>query len=995
MRIGKSLVGFSVMRPRTVAALMLVSTLAIGLLAALPSAWPGKFPMLHGVKVDTDPENMLPPNEDVRVFHRKMKKDLKLYDMVVLGVVNDRHPEGVFNVESLEKIHALAEFAKGLNWPDPKRPGETAGVIEVDLLAPSTVDNIEQGASPGTVKFEWLMKEPPATEDDALKVREKAKNIPMLYGTLISDEPGGKSKALCMYLPLTDKHLSHKIYTLINKELSKPKYQGDDEFHITGLPVAEDTFGVEMFKQMAISAPIAMLVIFVLMLVFFRKLTLIISPMIVAMVSVIVTMGLLVATGNTVHIMSSMIPIFIMPIAVLDAIHILSDFFDRYQETRDRRKTVVAVMDTLFMPMLYTSLTTAVGFGSLALTPIPPVQVFGVFIALGVMVAWLWTVTFIPAYVMFIPQKWLENFGLKKREDAAEGEAEHHGVMSRMLAWVGGVTYRRAGLIMVVVGLVTAVAAYGISKIEINDNPVKWFEKSHPIRVADKKLNEHFAGTYMAYLAFEAGEVNIRPAEYFEGFGARLDALQKKLNANLPAEKVIKVLDALRAEARKLIEAEKTKGPWAGKASREDLPAWNSKRLLESLAKLAEDKADSVEDDDEAEVWAEAGIFIGLEQSRDQVFKQPEVLRYIADLQDALKGHDSKVGKSSSLADIVRTVYRELQGGGADKYTLPKTAPGVAQCLMQYQNSHRPRDLWHFVTSDYRRTSLWLQLKSGDNKDMVKVVHFVNEYTKKNTPPMGIHHKWFGLTYINVVWQDKMVAGMLQAFLGSFLVVLLMMTLLFRSALWGLLSMVPLTVTIGAIYGAIGLLGKDYDMPVAVLSSLSLGLAVDYAIHFLARSRELRGKHGSWKDAAAPVFGEPARAISRNVIVIGVGFLPLLFAPLVPYKTVGVFIAAILLVAGVASLLILPALIRLLEPLLFPKTRAVSVTCLCGTCIVSAVALVALVAVNLYQFIDVDITPLTGGGLVAVVALSAVCAIVSRREKCGRPAGDEGKGDGR
>jgi uncharacterized membrane protein YdfJ with MMPL/SSD domain len=177
-------------------------------------------------------------------------------------------------------------------------------------------------------------------------------------------------------------------------------------------------------------------------------------------------------------------------------------------------------------------------------------------------------------------------------------------------------------------------------------------------------------------------------------------------------------------------------------------------------------------------------------------------------------------------------------------------------------------------------------------------------------------------------------------------------------------------------------------MPVAVLSSLSLGLAVDYAIHFLARSRQLRARHGSWSAAAGPVFGEPARAISRNVVVVGVGFLPLLFAPLVPYKTVGIFIAAILLVAGVASLLILPALIRLLERFLFPQTRALSVTCLCGTCIVSALALVALVAVNLYQFLKVGVTPLTWGSLVAVVVLSGVCALMSRREKCGVAAGE-------
>ena len=65
----------------------------------------------------------------------------------------------------------------------------------------------------------------------------------------------------------------------------------DDEFYITGLPVAEDTFGVEMFKQMAISAPLAALVILLLMWWFFRSFSLVLSPMIVATTTVTITMG--------------------------------------------------------------------------------------------------------------------------------------------------------------------------------------------------------------------------------------------------------------------------------------------------------------------------------------------------------------------------------------------------------------------------------------------------------------------------------------------------------------------------------------------------------------------------------------------------------------------------------------------------------------------------------------------------------------------------------
>ncbi len=121
--------------------------------------------------------------------------------------------------------------------------------------------------------------------------------------------------------------------------------------------------------------------------------------------------------------------------------------------------------------------------------------------------------------------------------------------------------------------------------------------------------------------------------------------------------------------------------------------------------------------------------------------------------------------------------------------------------------------------------------------------------------------------------------------------------------------MIPLAVTIALIYGVVGIVGKDYDMPVAVLSSLALGLAVDFAIHFLARTRELYRSSGSWEDCVGRVFGEPARAIARNVIVIAVGFTPLLVAPLIPYRTVGVLMASILVISGVATLVILPALI--------------------------------------------------------------------------------------
>jgi len=102
------------------------------------------LPLIH---IDTDPENMLSEDEDVRVFHNKTKEKFSLSDIVVVGVVNNNHPNGVFNPTSLARIYELTEFAKTLSWPDEENPGEEAGVIVADILAPSEVAPYKSGFS--------------------------------------------------------------------------------------------------------------------------------------------------------------------------------------------------------------------------------------------------------------------------------------------------------------------------------------------------------------------------------------------------------------------------------------------------------------------------------------------------------------------------------------------------------------------------------------------------------------------------------------------------------------------------------------------------------------------------------------------------------------------------------------------------------------------------------------------------------------------------------
>ncbi len=803
--------------------------------------------MFLRVKIDTDPENMLPENEFARVFHKEVKSEFSLYDYVVLGVVNEKDPAGVFNPATLEKVYDITQKVKGID-----------GVVPYELMSLANKDDISQG-SPGEVEFRWLMTQPPYSVQDAERIKKRALANPLFYDTLISAD----AKALCIYIPIKEKNVSYRVSKAVRKILNS--YNGDERYYLAGLPLAEDAFGQEMFVQMGISASLAILVIFLLMLWFFKHVNIVLFPIIMAVDVVIITMGLLVGMGFPIHIMSSMIPIFLLPICVLDSIHLLSDFFESYPLIKDKDKAITHVLRSLFIPNLFTSITTMAGFFSLSFAPIPPIQVFGVFVAIGVGVAWLATVLFVPAYIALLQEKNFKNFGVSREELKA-------GLFSRFLVGTGRFTVRGWRMVLVGTAIIIIVSIWGITKIEINDNPTKWFAQRHPIRVADTVLNKHFGGIYSAYIVFDA----------------------------------------------------KDKGA--------------------------------------------------------EVFKEPAMLSYVSGLQGYL-AKKGGVGKSTSLSDITKKVYSELMSGDKAYYAIPDTKQAVAQCLLSFESSHKPDDLFHFVTPDYSRLNLWLQLKSGDNQAMSRVVRDTEEFLRENPAPFAVTHNWSGLTYINMVWQDKMVVGMLWNFIGSFIIVLIMMIILLRSVLAGLVAMVPMTVTILFIYGSLGLTGREYDMPVAVLSALTLGLAIDFAIHFIERAKAIYAVKNNWPDTAEEMFLGPYRAILRNALVVSIGFLPLFISPLVPYNTVGLFMFVIMLFASFGTLMVLPALVSAHPGIIFYEPSGKFMRhcsqCLMMSLVVSGGVAYVLVA---YSGMKWNITTLIS--LSCVVVLSMLCFFISKGKKC-------------
>jgi predicted RND superfamily exporter protein len=749
---------WSIRRPKVV--FVLLGVLTILLVAQAPR-----------IKIDTDPENMLERDQPDRVFYDQVRKTFGIYDYVVVGITGGR---GMFTPDALARVAAVTDEILQIE-----------GVIASEVISLSTTDNVT--GSGGDLDVHPLMTDPPETQEAADRLKREVLTNPLFSGKLASADGTG----IAVYIPMERKDVSYRVSREAERILKK-HLAPEQKYSLAGLPIAEDTFGFEMFFWMGLMMPIVGVAISLTFYLLFRRLSLIWVPMMVAMVAVAWTMGLLIGSGMTVHIMSSMIPVFLMPIAVCDSVHILSEFYDLYPGVGDRAATLRAAMRELWKPMYYTSITSAVGFGAQVLAPIPPVQVFGGFMALGIMLAWVLTVSLVPAYLMTVPLPATPPSVVSHLEPQAGRLSALSGLAARSFA-----SYK---LVLAGGTIALILSVWGVTRLNINDNPVKWFRPNHRIRVADRVMNSLFGGTYMAYLVLEG------------------------------------------------------------------------------------DAPDAI--------------------------KRPEVMGYIAALQDHLQS-SSLIGKTTSVADIVRRVNLVLYDENPGQDRIPDTLEAIGQNLFLYQMAGDPDDLDNFVDTDFRSANIWVQMKKGDNRDMSAVQALTQEFISANPPPSGLALRWSGLTYINKVWQGIMVIGMLNAVLSSFAVVFILMMVLFRSLSQALVSLVPVSVAIVGSYGLAGWVGKEYDMPVAVCSSLALGIGIDYAIHFIQRFRQKWDENGGdLADCNRYIAGAPARAILRNTLVIFLGFLPLLMSTLTPYVTVGAFFGLLMVSSALASLLLLPAFMR-------------------------------------------------------------------------------------
>ncbi len=473
---------------------------------------------------------------DYRTFFSADNPDLAAYEAVeniytkndnVLFVIQP-HDGDVFAQPVLEAMRGLTEDA----WQIPNST-RVDGITNFQHTWADGDDLVvEDLVGPGEIN-----------PDMASRARAVALSEPLLAGFLVSEDARtagvnvrislpGESKA---ELPATVEH----VRALIDE------YRGrypDLEIHASGIAMMNWAFAEAPMLDMPIVMPLMFGAFVLVIVLFLRSLAGIAATLTVLLFSMIVAVGTAGHLGVLLDPVSSAAPIIILTLAVADSIHVLVTWIQLRRENTQTLEALVEAVRINAKPVFLTSITTAIGFLSLNFSDSPPFQLLGNITAFGVVVAWAYSMTVLPAMVAILP--------------AGKPVRQGQGLLDGIIDQFSDFIVRRHQPVLATMGLAAVILSLSIARLHVNDQYIDYFDRSLPIRVASDFTVENLSGVYTTIFSLEAGGsqqvpdpaflaavdaftdyLESRPAVvHVNSFTRTMKRLNKNLHADDPAE---------------------------------------------------------------------------------------------------------------------------------------------------------------------------------------------------------------------------------------------------------------------------------------------------------------------------------------------------------------------------------------------------------------------------------------------------------------------------
>lgn len=317
----------------------------------------------------------------------------------------------------------------------------------------------------------------------------------------------------------------------------------------------------------------------------------------------------------------------------------------------------------------------------------------------------------------------------------------------------------------------------------------------------------------------------------------------------------------------------------------------------------------------------------------DGGLKDPQTLATIAELQDTLEAMPI-VGYTTSLADYVKRTNLVMNDNDPAYNRLPRRTEQVrdtewvtrgdrevevertvevsgrdqiSQYLLLYENAGGD-DLEKLADFGYRKANIIVMIREDYTPELRKVMDRARDFANDRFGS-DVTVTFAGCSTLCVVADDLIIPGQLRSLVLAFIVVLGLLTLMFRSLKVGLIGLLPMVLTVLAVFTLLGAFGVRLDSVAALIASIVLGIGVDYSVHFLFRYRSLRGDGVDLPEAVRETLRTSGRAIVFNSLAVAVGFLVLLLASFWPVIHLGWIVSANMILSAVLALILLPAVL--------------------------------------------------------------------------------------
>lgn len=288
----------------------------------------------------------------------------------------------------------------------------------------------------------------------------------------------------------------------------------------------------------------------------------------------------------------------------------------------------------------------------------------------------------------------------------------------------------------------------------------------------------------------------------------------------------------------------------------------------------------------------------------------PEVLYRMEAYEEELR-KDPAVGNVSSPVTLLKELSKGFYENDEPGYEeIPATINEVYQSLEVFSMGGNEAAVEQFVDYYYENSRILVRLKDGSNEEGKRLLNKIGEMTKDDPNVRFIA----GPSLIKIELADMVVKGQIKSLALAMVVIFILLTIIFRSVSAGFLSVLPLSVAILVLFGIMGFLGITLDIATALISSIMIGVGIDYTIHFLWRFKDERKNGLDHREAAYQTLITTGKGIVINALSVIVGFLALTLSSFEPLRFFGGLVVISITTCLICALVLIPSIVIIVKP---------------------------------------------------------------------------------